>query len=105
MIATAKEVASNARIIAEYAKKIAQQCSDTRYGHLVSSYLIKAIAMIISFRMKYNLEQSVELIPTLATQLTIISSVKAATPNDISVRTLIYSNVTHYHTRLLYRLM
>ena len=40
----------------------------------------------LSYRMKYNIEQSVELIPTLATQLTIISSVKAATPNDISVR-------------------
>ena len=32
------------------------------------------------------MEQSVELIPTLATQLTIISSVKTAMPNDISVR-------------------
>ena len=30
MIATAKQVATNARIIVEYAKKIAQQCSDTR---------------------------------------------------------------------------
>ena len=46
-----------------------------------------AMAVNIFCRMKYNLEQSVELIPTLATQLTIISSVKAATPNDISVRT------------------
>ena len=46
-----------------------------------------AMAVNIFCRMKYNLEQCVELIPTLATQLTIISSVKAATPNDISVRT------------------
>lgn len=42
--------------------------------------------------MKYNLEQSVELIPTLATQLTIISSVKTAMPNDISADVMLVKN-------------
>ena len=36
--------------------------------------------------MKYTLEQSAELIPTLGTQLTIIATVKASSaPSDISV--------------------
>ena len=30
MIATAKEIASGARIIVDYAKKISQQCTDKR---------------------------------------------------------------------------
>lgn len=72
MIATAKQIASGARIIVDYARKIAQQCTDAR--------------------MKYNLEQSVELIPTLATQLTIISSVKTAMPNDISADVMLVKN-------------
>ncbi|XP_065919621.1 vinculin-like [Dysidea avara] len=73
MIDAAKEIASSARVIVDYAKKIAQQCTDSR--------------------MKYTLEQSAELIPTLGTQLTIIATVKASSaPSDISADVMLVKN-------------
>ena len=49
--------------------------------------------------MKYTLEQSAELIPTLGTQLTIIATVKASSaPSDISV-SILYSSLFVVFTR------
>ena len=39
----------------------------------------------MSGRIKANLQYCAEMIPTLSTQLRIIASVKASTPDDISV--------------------
>jgi len=48
--------------------------------------------------MKYTLEQSAELIPTLGTQLTIIATVKASSaPSDISVSSALCLLVVHYN--------
>lgn len=41
--------------------------------------------MYMYIRMKANLEYCTEMIPTLSTQLRIIASVKASTPDDASV--------------------
>ena len=66
MIHTAKAIAANGQVIARFANVICDNCTD------------KTI--------KRNLQYCVEMIPTLSTQLRIIASVKAVTPDDTSVR-------------------
>lgn len=46
---------------------------------------MKLVLSFSTIRMKSNLQYCAEMIPTLSTQLSIIASVKAATPNDTSV--------------------
>lgn len=65
MILTAKAIAANGQVIARFANIISDNCTD------------KTI--------KSNLQYCVEMIPTLSTQLRIIASVKAVTPDDTSV--------------------
>ena len=65
MIFTAKAVALNGQTIHKIANLISKQCVDERS--------------------KNNLLCCAEMIPTLSTQLTILASVKTATPDDISV--------------------
>jgi hypothetical protein len=65
MIHTAKAIAANGQVIVQFANIISDQCTDKR--------------------MKANLQYCAEMIPTLSTQLRIIASVKASTPDDASV--------------------
>lgn len=65
MIDTAKAIAANGQTIVRFAAIIGEHCTD------------KTI--------RNELQYCTEMIPTLSTQLKIISTVKAATPNDSSV--------------------
>ena len=67
MIDTAKAIAANGHTIVRLATLIGDHCTD----HTIRN----------------ELQYCVEMIPTLSTQLRIISSVKAATPEDASVST------------------
>ena len=62
-------------------------------GKNIASYLFTFPAVLIEpfifvGRIKANLQYCAEMIPTLSTQLRIIASVKASTPDDASVRLL-----------------
>ena len=65
MILTAKAVATNGQTIHRIADLLSRQCPDERS--------------------RSNLLCCAEMIPTLSTQLTILASVKTATPDDLSV--------------------
>lgn len=65
MINTAKAIAANGQTIVRFANLLSKQCTDER--------------------IKGNLQYCSEMIPTLSTQLRIIASVKASTPDDTSV--------------------
>ena len=47
------------------------------------------VCVCVWCRLKANLQYCAEVIPTLSTQLRIIASVKASTPNDTSVSHLV----------------
>lgn len=72
MINMAKAIASNAMFILKFAHVIAEQSVDERS--------------------KSNLLYYAEYLPTISTQLKIISSVKAATPSDISADAMLVKN-------------
>lgn len=72
MINMAKAIASNALVILKFAQVIAEQCVDERS--------------------KGDLLYYAEYLPTISTQLKIISSVKAATPSDISADAMLVKN-------------
>lgn len=72
MINTAKAIASNAKFILKFAHVIAEQSVDERS--------------------KSDLLYYAEFLPTISTQLKIISSVKAATPSDISADAVLVKN-------------
>lgn len=72
LINTAKGIASNAKFILKFAHVIAEQCADERS--------------------KSDLLYYAEYLPTISTQLKIISSVKAATPSDISADAMLVKN-------------
>lgn len=65
MIHTAKAIAANGQAIVRFANVISELCTDKKT--------------------KASLQSCAELIPTLSTQLRIIASVKASTPDDASV--------------------
>ena len=65
MIHTAKAIAANGQTIVRFANLLSDQCMDRR--------------------IKADLLHCSEMIPTLSTQLRIIASVKASTPDDTSV--------------------
>lgn len=93
MINTAKAIASNAKFILKFAHVIAEQSVDDRYGKDLAFLIFKfewdtnynGILFRCFFRSKSDLLYYAEFLPTISTQLKIISSVKAATPSDISV--------------------
>ena len=92
MINTAKVIASNAKYILKFAHVIAEQSVDERYGKdlAVQSFKfewdkLQWDIVLLLFRSKNDLLYYAEYLPTISTQLKIISSVKAATPSDISV--------------------
>lgn len=101
MINTAKAIASNAKFILKFAHVIAEQSVDERYGKDLAFLIFKfdlAVKIVVCetqitmvycfvafFRSKSDLLYYAEFLPTISTQLKIISSVKAATPSDISV--------------------
>jgi len=72
MINTAKAIASNAKFIRKFAHVIAEQSVDERSRNDLLYYA--------------------EYLPTISTQLKIISSVKAATPSDISADAMLVKN-------------
>jgi len=72
MINMAKAIASNALVILKFAKVIVEQCVDERS--------------------KNDLLYYAEYLPTISTQLKILSSVKAATPSDISADAMLVKN-------------
>lgn len=72
MINMAKAIASNAMVILKFAHVIAEQSVDERS--------------------KSDLLYYAEYLPTISTQLKIISSVKAATPSDISADAMLVKN-------------
>lgn len=72
MIDMAKAIASNAMVILKFARVIAEQSIDERS--------------------KSDLLYYAEYLPTISTQLSIISSVKAATPSDISADAMLVKN-------------
>lgn len=72
LINTAKGIASNAKSILKFAHVIAEQCADERS--------------------KSDLLYYAEYLPTISTQLKILSSVKAATPSDISADAMLVKN-------------
>jgi hypothetical protein len=72
MIHTAKAIAANGQVIVQFANIISDQCTDKR--------------------MKANLQYCAEMIPTLSTQLRIIASVKASTPDDASADVMLVKN-------------
>ena len=65
MIHTAKAIAANGQAIVRFANIISELCTDKKT--------------------KASLQSCAEMIPTLSTQLRIIASVKASTPDDTSV--------------------
>ena len=65
MINTAKAIAANGQGIVRFANLLSEQCTDEK--------------------IKTDLQDYAEMIPTLSTQLSIIASVKASTPDDTSV--------------------
>ena len=65
MIFTAKAIAAKGQAIVRFANIISELCTDKKT--------------------KASLQSCAEMIPTLSTQLRIIASVKASTPDDISV--------------------
>ena len=65
MILTAKAIAANGQAIVKFASIISELCTDKKT--------------------KASLQSCAEMIPTLSTQLRIIASVKASTPDDTSV--------------------
>ena len=65
MIYTAKAIAGNGQAIVRFANIISELCTDKKT--------------------KASLQSCAEMIPTLSTQLRIIASVKASTPDDTSV--------------------
>lgn len=72
MINMAKAIASNALVILKFAKVIVEQCVDERS--------------------KNDLLYYAEYLPTISTQLKILSSVKAATPSDVSADAMLVKN-------------
>lgn len=90
MINTAKAIAANGQIIVHFANVISDQCTDKKSA-LCETILVSMIYVQITYvRMKANLECCAEMIPTLSTQLRIIASVKASTPDDVSVSQLTF---------------
>ena len=83
MIDTAKAIAANGHKIVHLATLIGDHCTDQT--------------------IRSELQYCVEMIPTLSTQLRIISSVKAATPEDASVSTTLpaYDAYNCVHVRKL----
>jgi len=71
-INTAKAIAANAHIVAKFAVIIADHCLDGTC--------------------QLNLLHYAEIVPTLSTQLNIIASVKAATPNDETADVMLIAN-------------
>ena len=84
MINTAKAIAANGQVIVQFANAISEQCTDKRSDSL--QITVGQINCSHSpCRMKTDLQYCAEIIPTLSTQLRIIASVKASTPDDQSV--------------------
>eukprot|EP00112_Aurelia_sp_Birch-Aquarium-sp1_P015154 Seg3333.1 transcript_id=Seg3333.1/GoldUCD/mRNA.D3Y31 product=Vinculin protein_id=Seg3333.1/GoldUCD/D3Y31 len=71
-INTARAIAANAQIVAKFAVIIADHCLDETC--------------------KMNLFHYAEIVPTISTQLKIIASVKAATPDDETADTMLIGN-------------
>lgn len=72
MIHTAKAIAANGQTIVRFANLLSDQCMDRR--------------------IKADLLHCSEMIPTLSTQLRIIASVKASTPDDTSADVMLVKN-------------
>lgn len=89
MINTAKAIAANGQVIVQFANAISEQCTDKRSdcGLQYIGQMNQLLLFCLS-RMKTDLQYCAEIIPTLSTQLRIIASVKASTPDDQSVSLL-----------------
>ncbi|XP_054766366.2 uncharacterized protein LOC129273364 [Lytechinus pictus] len=81
LISTAKAVAANGLKIAKFADIIAKNCTDKRFAE--------------------ELQDEAQHIPTFSTQLDIIASVKAATPDDLTSNAALVKNAENLMTAIV----
>lgn len=77
LIACAKSIAEASEEVTRIAKELASECTDKRMRTVRSEMLLNSFQINYSFTSFQNLLQVCERIPTIATQLKILSTVKA----------------------------